>query len=361
MNDNKDLYDIASGIMDKVSRAAAGNNFADLSREINDDINRYNTVRKPARRQVPVPFLMHRPGKAVPIIKQLIGWPGLVVFLSSMLGVMVDGDTAATFVTAVFSAGFGWLSVTGMRQKQRTDDFFAYARAIGDGEYISVAELSGRTGQSAQHVQKSLTAMMREGLLPTARFDDSRQTLILTENAWHQYEAARAAYLSAKNETAADSAVNAPAAGRNTTVAEECDAFTREIQRANDHIADETMSYKLNLLAIITAKIADQVRKDPGSAANLRKFLNYYVPTTRKLLDAYVVLNSQITAGENIAATKHEIEDAMDAIIRAYETILDSLFEDVAWDISSDISVMKTMMAQDGLTRDDLNPADKEA
>jgi len=80
--------------------------------------------------------------------------------------------------------------------------------------------------------------------------------------------------------------------------------------------------------------------------------MNYYLPTTKKLLEAYVELDRQTVQGENVQQTKNEIDSAMDTINEAFEKLLDSLFQDMAWDISSDISVMKTMMAQDGLTND---------
>lgn len=78
--------------------------------------------------------------------------------------------------------------------------------------------------------------------------------------------------------------------------------------------------------------------------------MDYYLPTTSKLLHAYIDLDRQGIAGENIKSTKKEIEDTLDTVNAAFERLLDSLFEDTAWDISSDISVMKTMMAQEGLT-----------
>ena len=79
--------------------------------------------------------------------------------------------------------------------------------------------------------------------------------------------------------------------------------------------------------------------------------MNYYLPTTEKLLDAYIDLDKQPEIGENIPKTKREIEETVDTINDAFENLLDSLFEEVAWDISSDISVMKTMMEQDGLMK----------
>ncbi len=99
-------------------------------------------------------------------------------------------------------------------------------------------------------------------------------------------------------------------------------------------------------------RIFAQVKKDPSSADELHKLMNYYLPTTKKLLNAYVELDRQPEVGDNITQTKQQIDEAIDTINTAFESLLDSLFQDMAWDISSDISVMKTMMAQDGLTVD---------
>jgi 5-bromo-4-chloroindolyl phosphate hydrolysis protein len=81
--------------------------------------------------------------------------------------------------------------------------------------------------------------------------------------------------------------------------------------------------------------------------------MSYYLPTTSKLLDAYCELDEQPVAGQNIESTKKEIENALDTINTAFENLLDSLFEEKAWDISSDISVLNTMLAQEGLTGND--------
>ena len=80
--------------------------------------------------------------------------------------------------------------------------------------------------------------------------------------------------------------------------------------------------------------------------------MGYYLPTTRKLLDTYRELDRQPVAGENISSTKREIESTIDTLNVAFEKFLDGLYEDKAWDISSDISVLNTVLAQDGLKED---------
>ena len=97
---------------------------------------------------------------------------------------------------------------------------------------------------------------------------------------------------------------------------------------------------------------AAEAEADPEAVDDIRKLMEYYLPTTVKLLEAYEQLDAQPEAGENIRQAKEEIEKTLDTLNTAFEKLLDSLFEDVAWDISSDISVLETMLAQEGLTED---------
>ena len=97
-------------------------------------------------------------------------------------------------------------------------------------------------------------------------------------------------------------------------------------------------------------------RVHPEVAPELQKMMDYYLPTTSKLLDAYRELDKQPVAGDNIRSTKAEIEQTVDTLNVAFEKLLDSLFVDRAWDISSDISVLNTMLAQEGLNRADDSP-----
>ena len=83
--------------------------------------------------------------------------------------------------------------------------------------------------------------------------------------------------------------------------------------------------------------------------------MGYYLPTTVKLLEAYADLDAQPVQGENIISSKREIEKTLDTLNIAFEKLLDDMFQDTAWDVSSDISVLHTMLAQEGLTVDGLS------
>ena len=96
------------------------------------------------------------------------------------------------------------------------------------------------------------------------------------------------------------------------------------------------------------------LEQNPDSVNDMRRMMDYYLPTTMKLLEAYEELDAQPVQGENIISSKKEIEDTIDTLNIAFEKLLDSLFQDTAWDVSSDISVLHTMLAQEGLTEDGL-------
>ena len=128
-------------------------------------------------------------------------------------------------------------------------------------------------------------------------------------------------------------------------------SYIIQIRAINDRIPDtEVMSDKLYQLEDIMQRIFTEVKKNPAKTRDLRKLMNYYLPTTTKLLSAYADLNEQPEAGENIRETKRQIEASMDMINDAFGKLLDNMFQEQAWDLSSDLNVMKTMMAQDGLT-----------
>ena len=101
-------------------------------------------------------------------------------------------------------------------------------------------------------------------------------------------------------------------------------------------------------------KIFDRVEQNPASVGDIRKMMEYYLPTTIKLLQAYQDLDAQPVQGENIISSKKEIEKTLDTLNRAFEKLLDDLFQETAWDVSTDISVLHTMLAQEGLTEDGL-------
>lgn len=100
-------------------------------------------------------------------------------------------------------------------------------------------------------------------------------------------------------------------------------------------------------------KIFDRVQTHPEVVSELKKLMDYYLPMTIKLLNAYADMDAQPIQGENIQASKREIEATLDTLNSAFEKLLDSIFKATALDVSSDITVLQTLLAQEGLTEDE--------
>ena len=143
------------------------------------------------------------------------------------------------------------------------------------------------------------------------------------------------------------------------SVLEEGREYIAFIRRCNDDILGEEMSDKLDKLEMLVTRIFDRVEEEPEQAPELQKMLSYYLPTTQKLLEAYRDLDKQNLDVKNISDTKREIETTVDTINRAFEGFLDDLFRDRAWDIQSDISVLNTMLKQDGYLKSDFEKGEK--
>ncbi len=130
------------------------------------------------------------------------------------------------------------------------------------------------------------------------------------------------------------------------------DNFTsiiRQIRRLNDEIEDKVISDKIDLIEAHTRNVFEYVTDHPDAMPQIRTFLNYYLPTTLKLLESYSRIERVGVAGENMKKSKDNIERIMDLLVVGFEQQVDQLFRNESIDISSDISVLERMMAMDGL------------
>lgn len=127
-----------------------------------------------------------------------------------------------------------------------------------------------------------------------------------------------------------------------------------EMKRLDLAIEDEEISADIVQLEKVSAKIFEEVKADPKKLPKIRKFMDYYLPTTLKLLNAYDRAVSTGISGENVDATITKVSGMMRTIVAAFEKQLDALYGSEALDISTDITVLETMMAREGLVGEQL-------
>ena len=128
-----------------------------------------------------------------------------------------------------------------------------------------------------------------------------------------------------------------------------------EMRRLNDAIVDEKISAQIDHLEEVTGKIIDQVVAEPKKLPQIRRFMDYYLPTTLKILNAYDRMDSTGISGDNINTTKTKVEGMLDTICQAFDKQLDALFGAEALDISTDITVMENLLAREGFGSMNIN------
>lgn len=134
--------------------------------------------------------------------------------------------------------------------------------------------------------------------------------------------------------------------------------YLRILREANDAIPGEAISGKISRLENVIRRIFETVERQPDQMEEMERFMEYYLPTTVKLVTAYRDFDRIEIEGDNIVSAKHEIEETLDTINTAFERLLDDLYQDAAIDISTDASVLQTMLKKDGFAESDFSKSD---
>ena len=132
------------------------------------------------------------------------------------------------------------------------------------------------------------------------------------------------------------------------------DKALSEMRRLNDAIKDPKLSAQIDRMEAVSKQIFAAVREDPKKLPQIRRFMDYYLPTTLKLLNAYDRMGTTGVSGENIGGTMKRVEEMMATIVTAFEKQLDALYGTEALDLSADMTVLETMMAREGLAGEQL-------
>ena len=283
-------------------------------------------------------------------IMQIIGWilAGLGGF--TLLGVLGDAIGAGSLAEALGSISFSTGLLTGglgllfgsWKMKRRARRFAKYLAASGNKDAIDINRLAEAAEVSERKAERDMEIMVEKGLWgPEAYVDNGNDMLFRTQEA-------AAKYFDQKN----------PMRERFETAPPQADegysGMLRNIRRANDRIADPVLSAKIDRLEEITGRIFKTIEEHPERREKANTFLNYYLPTTQKLLDSYADFEEAGVSGANLSQAKERIEKTMDNIVAGFEHQLDVLYQAEAMDVDSDIRVMENMLRRDtGTVEDD--------
>ena len=273
---------------------------------------------------------------------------GLLGSLSLFIGSIASkiGTVMMIFLPAMGLSAI--MGICGNRLRKKIKRFRSYVKTLNGKPYANVKDLAKSVRKSEKFVRKDLKKMIDKRMFLEGHLDKNGVCFMATDDAYEQYLETERNMEERKAEEARRPKTQLSEDVQK--VIEEGNRYIEEIRRSNDAIPGVEISNKMYHLENVIRRIFQRVEKHPELINDLHKFMDYYLPTTMKLLNAYEELDKQDMQGENIKTAKSEIENTLDTINVAFENLLDSFYKETAWDVSSDISVLKTMFAQEGLT-----------
>ena len=246
-------------------------------------------------------------------------------------------------VLGLATAGFGWMTACGaarMKAGRQMGQFADYADSVDYHKGLPVSMLADLTHQTKKKALKKLRSYIHKGWL-NAWLDDETETLYLTAEDYRaakEKATAAAAQPQPEKVETGDDPLNLDTARR----------FAAVLEKEQQLMQDAQAREELAAMHKTTTAICDWLEAHPESQPKTRRFAEYYIPTTLKLLHTYNDVQGQ--QGENAETIRRDIAGILHTLNQAYENLYNNLLSDVAMDISSEIAALQGMLANDGLT-----------
>lgn len=258
-----------------------------------------------------------------------------VVTLLDAGGGLLPYDIFTSIAQILGGGGALWIGLR-MSRSRKLERLFD--KIVGDRDSIPLDELFAAAGISSAKGRPILEDAIEHGYFGADAYIDNRTNTLVVRGAAPEPP-------KAKPQPKAE-----PAAPEDTYT-----SLLRQLRQVNDAIPDPVMTAKISRLEELSARIFALAKQDPDKKAQLQKFMDYYLPTSLKLLNTYAQLSSQDVQGANITEAKQSIERSMDMLIKAFENQLDKLFQADALDVTTDIAALEGMLNLDGLTGSDFS------
>ena len=371
MRNDLNWDDFGRRIQDAVDWAVSSQNYNHLNKTIRQTVEQAvdlgsEAVRKAAKtvRSQPIRTTV----TTTPSVSRLYGKTGGKVVGGILMSVFGGLFTFAGSIVTIFMLAMGLalgakisggllipsalLLTGGVRKLTTVSRFRTYKRLLGKKTQCALDKLARAVGKDVAYVRKDVRKMVGKGFFPEGHLDHEQNHLIISDATYRQFEQARLQLEAAQRQREAEVA-NAPDP-RVREVLDRGGEFLNQLRKCNDDIPGEEVSNKIYHMELILERIFQRAKEHPEVIPDLKKLMDYYLPMTIKLLNAYADMDAQPVQGGNIETAKREIEGTLDTLNCAFEKLLDELFQETALDVSSDITVLQTLLAQEGLADDEL-------
>ena len=234
-----------------------------------------------------------------------------------------------------------------------------YVRLCGSKMYAGIDEIAHQIGRNAYKVRNDIRKILRKGIVPGAHMDRYGTCFMLNDVVYRQYleaEESRVQREIGMKEQKTPSELVSEAKAQQKSELEvmisEGQAYIKQLRELNDVIEGEEISTKLFQLEDLLKEIFSRVEAEPEQMSRMHKVMDYYLPTTVKLLTAYKEFDAVSAPGADIISAKGEIEKTIDTINAAFVELLNTLFQNRVFDVTTDAQVLQTMLASEGLTKE---------
>lgn len=260
-----------------------------------------------------------------------------------------------------------WTIWIGKKKIQLVNKAKRYVKLCGNKMYAEVEELAAQVGLRPRKVEKDLRKILQKGMIPSAHMDKKGTHLMLNDEVYKHYSDAEKARLLREKEEKEEKkkgkqkakAIEGPVAEEKQQPMTELEQmiaegqdYIQKLRHLNDLIYAEAISSKLYRLEGLLQEIFRRLEKEPAQMGRMHKVMDYYLPTTLKLVEAYQEFDVISSPNEEIISAKKEIEDTLQTINEAFVELLNSLFQDKVFDVTTDAQVLQTMLASEGLTKE---------
>ncbi len=316
-------------------------------------------------------FRIKKVGNVSNVLYQVFGGIGLGLTGLFTLGYIFTAlydwhltNTAGWIINLFFLAIFSSMINVGIIQRRRLKRAERYIKLCDHKMYKNIKDLAMAIGKKERYVVKDLQQMINLGFFPEGHLDEQKTCFMLSDAIYWQYmdvEESRkrieeenriTAKPQEETQTPNDNPAPEISAEQNTelnTMISEGMECIRKLRELNDKIPGEVISAKLFRLESLLKEIFNSIREHPEQMHRMHKLMNYYLPTTLKLVEAYEEFDRVSAPGDEITAAKAEIENTLDTINHAFTELLNNLFQDSVFDATTDAQVLKTMLAREGL------------
>lgn len=319
---------------------------------------------KPSAAKTELAFPYTDVGTGSSVARCLVGGIGLGVTAAYSITGLLAGAISGTvsgmgvFFSVAFMAAFGLVLGRGISGQKMSAIASRYVEVIGKRQYIDIKTLALLLNKTEKKVVRELRKLLAAGYFPQGHLDQNETTLILTDEVFSHY-------LELKSKDTSDDIIDTTARAEDEKEfpmlsSEESAELSRMIRDGQDYIRKFNelnrdipgieISAKLDRLEGLLKEIFVGVREHPDQMSRIHELMDYYLPTSEKLVRAYREYDRVSEPGSEIISAKKDIEKTLDTINDALGKLLNKLFKDSVLDVTTDAQVLQTILAQKGLS-----------